>query len=264
MLQDIQFAFRTLRKNPAFAASATLALALGIGANTAIFSIVDGVLLRPLPFPDAAALVNIWESNDKRGTPKLVAAPANYYDWRAQSGDFSAIGAYQQAAFNLAAVGGGEPEQFQGAICDPGFFATLGIAPALGRTFTEAENRVGADGVVVIGYGVWKTRFGGDPSILGRPLEFNGRMRTVIGVLPAEFSYPPASVMWGPLALDDRTKARRDFHRLRVIARLKPGVTLERARADYHVLGARLAQQYPDLNKDESLLVNPMLDDTVG
>jgi putative ABC transport system permease protein len=264
MLQDVRYALRTLRANPAFALSATLALALGIGANTAIFSVVDGVLLRPLPFPDSTRLMNAWETNDKRDLPKLVAAPGNYYDWAAQNRDFVSIGAFQQAAFNLAAAGGGEPEQFLGAICDPGFFATLGISPLLGRTFTEAENQPGADGVVVIGYGVWKTRFGGDRSILGRALEFNGRMRAVIGVMPPEFSFPSASVMWGPLALDGPTKARRDFHRLRVIGRLKSDVPVERARADFMAIHARLAQQYPDFDQDESVALIPLLQDTVG
>ena len=264
MLEDLRFTLRTLRKNPAFAASATLALALGIGANTAIFSVVDGVLLRPLPFPDSTALVNVWESNQKRNTPSFPVAPANYYDWRAQNPDFSALGAYQPAAFNLSGAGSAEPERFEGAVCDPGFFAALGIAPLLGRTFTDEENQAGSDDVVILGYGVWQTRFGGEPDILGRPLEINGRMRKVVGVMPAEFSYPPASAMWGPLALDNRAKARRDLHTLRVVARLKAGVSLQRTRTDFQTIGARLAGQYPDLNKDESVAVNPMLEDAVG
>jgi putative ABC transport system permease protein len=160
-------------------------------------------------------------------------------------------------------LGAAEPEQFPGAIRDPGFFAALGVAPMLGRTFNESENQPGQDGVVLLGYGLWKIRFG-DASVLAKTLELNGRALTVIGVMPPEFVYPPGVVMWSPLALDDVTRARRDFHRLRVIARLKDGLSLNRARSDYKTIGARLDRQYPDLDKDESVVVDPMLEDMVG
>jgi predicted permease len=263
LFRDIQFAFRTLRKNPGFALAAILALALGIGANSAMFSVIDGVLLRPLPFPEPERLVNVWESALKRNIPKMVAPPGNYYDWRKQNQVFSSMGAYQGSTFNLAATGS-EPERYVGAICDPGFFSVLGVKALLGRTIAESEDAPGGDGVVVLGYGVWRQRFGADSAIVGRSLNLDGRARTVIGVMPESFQFPPKAVMWAPFAFDNETHERRDFHRLRVIARLKPDVTLARARADFDTIGVRLAKQYPDLNQDETLIVNPMLEDAVG
>jgi predicted permease len=263
IFQDLRFAFRALRKSPGFALSAILALGLGIGANSAMFSVIDGVLLRPLPFPHSENLVNIWETNFARNIPKMVAPPGNYYDWRAQNHVFSAIGAYRQNTFNLASKDN-EPERFIGAICDPGFFATLQVPPLLGRTLTDDEDQPGHDGVVILGYGLWRQHFGGDPKIIGQNLILDGRPRTVIGVMPEGFQYPATATMWAPLALDNESKARRDFHQLRVIARLKDGAGIDRARSEFQTIGARLAQQYPDLNKDEGIAINLILEDLVG
>jgi putative ABC transport system permease protein len=263
LLKDLQFAARTLRKSPGFALSAILALGLGIGANSAMFSVIDGVLLRPLPFPHSERLVNVWESNLKRNLPKMPAPPGNYYDWRAQNQVFSAIGAYQQNTFNLAAADN-EPERFIGAICDRGFFTTLQAAPILGRVFTDEEDQPGRDGVVILGNSLWRQRFGADPGIVGRTLTLDGRSRIVVGVMPQGFEFPPKAVMWAPLALDNQSKARRDFHHLRVIARLKDGVSLQQARSNFENIGARLDRQYPDFNKDEAIPINLMLDDAVG
>ena len=178
-----------------------------------MFSVTDGILLHPLPFPQSDRLINIWESAPARNLPRLVAAPGNYYDWRVQTKSFSAIGAYQTATFNLASSDS-EPERYIGAICDPGFFAVLGIAPMLGRTITEEEDQSGHDSVVVLGFSTWQQRFGADRGIVGRQIEINGRLRTVIGVMPRDFDYPAPAAMWSPLGLDADTKARRDFHRL--------------------------------------------------
>jgi putative ABC transport system permease protein len=215
--------------------------------------VIDGVLLRPLPFPNSKRLVNVWENNLKRNIPRFIAAPANYYDWRKQNQAFSALGAYQPNTFNLASKEG-EPEQYLGAISDRGFFDALGVQPAIGRIFTEEEDQPGRDGVVILGNGVWRQRFSGDPKIVGQTLDINGRQRTVIGVMPEGFEYPPQSVMWSPLGFDNETRERRDFHRLRVIARLKDGVTLERARSEYQTIGARLAAEYPVFNRDAGLV----------
>src|SRR5690349_9624115 len=166
LLQDLQFSIRTLRKTPGFTLAAVLALALGIGANSAMFSLVDGVLLRPLPFAHSDRLVNVWETNLIRNIPRMVAAPGNYYDWRLQNHVFSAMGAYQQSTFTLASTEG-EPERFQGAICDLGFFAALQVSPIQGRLFTDAEDQPGRGEVVLLGYGLWRQRFGGDPKIVG-------------------------------------------------------------------------------------------------
>jgi putative ABC transport system permease protein len=262
-LKDLSFALRSLRKHPAFALAAVFALALGIGANSAMFSVMDAVLLRPLPFPHPDRLVNVWETNLVRNIPKMSAAPANYYDWRKQNQVFSELGAYQGNTFNLATTEG-EPERYLGAICDRGFFDALQVSPMLGRVFTEDEVPQGRDGVVILGYGVWRQRFGGDPTVIGRSLMLDGKPRIVIGVMPQGFAYPPLTTMWAPLGFRRAAQERRDFHSLRVIARLKDGVSLSRARSDFQAIGTRLAQAYPFFNKDANIIVNLMLEDTVG
>src|SRR5262249_51591141 len=158
--QNLKFAFRLLRRNPALAASAILITALGIGATAAMFSAADGILLRPLPFPRAELLVNIWESSPRRDLPTMAAAPGNYMDWRAQNKSMAAMGAWQQATFNLAS-GDSEPERFLGALTDSGFFTVLGVRPALGRAFREEETQPGKDGAVLLSWSVWQQRFGG-------------------------------------------------------------------------------------------------------
>ncbi len=263
LAQNIRFAVRMARRSPAVTVSAILAAGLGIGATCAMFSIIDGVLLRPLPFPAPGQLVNVWETMPTRNIPKLPAAAGNYYDWRSGNRVFSSMGGYTQAAFNLASPRS-EPERFLGATCDTGFFATLGVSPMLGRLFTDEEDQAGRDGVVILSYGVWKQRFGGDRYVLGRNLNINGRQRTVIGIMPRGFDYPAPSVMWAPLGYDGPSRARRDLHRLRVIGRLRDGVTLEKARAEFRTIGARLAAAWPDFNQDESIAVNRVLDDLVG
>ncbi|HEY1497480.1 MAG TPA: ABC transporter permease [Candidatus Solibacter sp.] len=260
---NLKFTVRILRRNPALAISAILATGLGIGATSAMFSITDGILLHPLPFPKSDRLVNVWETAAARNIPRMVTAPGNYYDWRAQSQSFSALGAFQQSTFNLA-TGDAEPERFLGAIADPGFFAALGVSPMLGRVCTEAENLPGGNAVVILSYAVWQQRFGADRGILGRTLDLNGRARTVIGVMPQGFEFPPQATMWSPLELDPPTMARRDFHRLRVIGRLKDSVSLQQARAEFQTIAARLAAQYPDFNAGETATLNPILDDLVG
>ncbi|HTS49891.1 MAG TPA: ABC transporter permease [Bryobacteraceae bacterium] len=263
LLEDLRFSLRTLRKNPGFAIVAVLALALGIGGNSAMFSVIDGVLLRPLPFPHSERLVNVWETNLVRNLPKFIAAAANYYDWKKQNQVFSALGAFQNNTFNLA-TSEGSPERYVGVICDRGFFDTLQVSPALGRLFTEQEEQAGRDGVLLLSYGVWRQRFGADPKVLGQKLVVDGTPRNIIGVMPENFSYPPLTTMWAPLGFDNEARERRDLHRLRVIARLKDGVSLQRARSEFQTLGVRLAQDYPDFNKDAGIAVNPLLEDLVG
>src|SRR5260370_12903106 len=195
--------------------------------------------------------------NVQRNFPKVPGAPGYFYDWRAQNHVFSDVGAYQQNTFNLA-TNENEPERYIGAICDHGFFAALEISPVLGRIFTDDEDQPGRDGVVILGNGIWKQRFGADPKIIGQNLILDGRPRTVIGVMPEGFQYPPQSTMWAPFGLSNETKVRRDFHRFRVIALLKSGVSLETARAELQTIGTRLARQYPFMNQDEGIAVYSM------
>ncbi len=263
VLDDLRFSLRTLRKNPGFTLAAVLALALGIGANSAMFSVIDGVLLRPLPFPRSDRLVNVWENNFVRNLPTFPVAAANYYDWKKQNQVFSALGAYQGSTFNLATTDGA-PERYIGALCDRGFFDVLGVPPLLGRVFTGEEEPAGKNGVIVLSYGVWRQRFGADPNVIGQSLQMDGSSKIVIGIMPENFQYPPLTTMWAPLGFDNQARERRDLHRLRVIARVKNGVTVERARSDFQTIGARLAKDYPFFNKDAGIAVNPLLDDTVG
>ena len=195
MLRDLLFALRTFSRRPGFTLAVVLALGLGIGANSAMFSVINGVLLQPLPFARPEQLVNVWETALKRNLPRFIVAPANYYDWRSQNQVFSTIGAYQQTPFNLGATDV-KPERYIGAVCDRGFFDTLGVAPILGRLFTEAEEPAGPDGVVILSYGTWRQRFAGDRDIVGRTLTLNGRPRQVIGVMPQGFDFPPQTTMW--------------------------------------------------------------------
>jgi len=263
LVEDLRFSIRTFRKNPGFVVVAVLALALGMGANSAMFSVIDGVLLRPLPFPEADRLVNVWETNATRNIARFPAAAANYYDWRKQNQVFSGLGAYQGSTFNIA-TNDGAPERYVGALCDRGFFDVLGVSPMLGRLFTAEEEPDGKSGVVVLGYGVWRQRFGGDSKVIGQSFVMDGVPRTVIGVMPEGFSYPPLTTMWAPLGYDNAARERRDLHRLRVIARLKNGMSLERARSEFQTIGVRLATAYPFFNKDAGVAVYPVLEDTVG
>jgi predicted permease len=263
LIQNLKFGLRMVRRSPMVSVSAILAAGLGIGASSAMFSIVDGVLLRPLPFAAPEQLVNVWASLPVRQIPKLVAAAANYYDWRQRNHVFSSMGAYQATAFGLAS-NGGEPLRYPGAVSDPDFFATLQVKPFLGRLFTEGEMQPGQDAVILLSYGLWQQRFGGDAGVLGESVEINGRMRRIIGVMPRGFEYPTGAVMWGPVPMDGQARARRDLHTLRVIGRLKNGVTVGEARAEFQAIAAGLGNQYPDLDKDEGVVVSPVLDDLVG
>jgi putative ABC transport system permease protein len=262
LAQNLKFAVRILRRNPALAASAILITALGIGATAAMFSAADGILLRPLPFPRADLLVNVWESAPRRDLPTMAAAPGNYFDWRARTQSMAAMGAWQQATFNLASRDS-EPERFLGALTDADFFNVIGVQPVLGRVFTDQECQPGNDSAVLLSWSTWQQRFGADKSVLGRELEINFRKRTVIGIMPPGFDYPLQSTMWSPLAPDATARARRDLHNWRIIGRIKDNTPLPRAQAEFHTIAAALAKQFPEFNDGESVELVPMLDDLV-
>jgi putative ABC transport system permease protein len=262
MFQDLAFGLRNLRRQPGFTITAVLALAAGIGANSAMFSVVDGVLLRPLPFQKPERLVNVWESVPKRNIPRFPAPVGNYLDWRSMNHVFSEMGAYTQAAFSLASPT--EPERYLGALCDAGLFPALQVAPILGRSFNFEDNLPGRDTVAVIGYGLWKQRFGGDAHILGQQITLDGKSRTIIGVMPEGFNFPGQSVLWMPYGWNQETRARRDFHNIRVIGRLRDGVSLDQARTEFNTIATNLARQYPSFNQDELITLQPMLEDLVG
>ena len=213
--QDITFAVRMLRRQPGFAAVAILALALGIGANTAIFSVVDAVLWRALPYPRSDEIVALGEARPREGRVNGPVAPADFFDWRRDSRSFTAMAAYMETAVNL--TGSGEPERLRGLSVSPGFLTALGILPAAGRDFAAGEEVDGRDGVVLLSDSLWRRRFGADRSIVGRALTFNGNPYEVVGVLPASFWWPTRPDVLVPLALDDHDRTLRAAHFLNVV-----------------------------------------------
>ena len=209
---DLRFAARTLLKKPGFTFVLVLALALGIGANTAIFSVVNAVLLRPLPYKDAGQLVWIWGTNPRNDIDFEVASAPDYNDWKTQSQSFEEMGAFVNTRLTL--TDHGEPERYDGAYVTEGFFEVLGVQPQIGRTFTEDENKPNSARVIVLSHALWQRRFGGDPKIVDQAITINGNPYTVVGVMPAEFMHPrPESnrkaEMWVPLQVDYAKAGRR-------------------------------------------------------
>ncbi|HWS54925.1 MAG TPA: ABC transporter permease [Pyrinomonadaceae bacterium] len=243
LLKDLGYGLRMLRRKPGFAAVAVLTLALGIGANAAIFSVVDAVLLRPLPYPEPGRLVSLYESLPQGGTGS-VSVP-NLLDWRAQSDVFTGIAAYQYGDFNLQE--GDQPVRAVGVTVTPNFFDVLGVAPQLGRAFVGGEDAAGRHRVVVLSDGLWRRAFGADPGVVGRDVQLGGEPYQVVGVMPASARFPSAAAeLWVPLVFNDRQLASRGSHSLLALGRLKPEATFERAQEQMSTIGRILEQQYPD------------------
>ncbi len=265
MITDLRYALRTLRKNPGFALIAIFTLALGIGANSAIFSVVDTVLLRALPFPHPEQLVNVWGTAAHDANAREAGSLPDMFDFRAQSRSFSAVAAYSGAWTVLTGVS--EAQELDGVAVDGDFFTTLGVAPMLGRGFTAEEAKPGAPNVVVISYNLWKRAFASDPHILGREVTMRAGTFTVLGVMPDGWKFPanwetsdfvmPLKGLW-PNAF-----SQRGSHVVRIIGRLKPGATVSQAGADLKTIARQLEQQYPDTNTDRGAAVVPMLQDMV-
>ncbi len=255
MFQDVKYGVRMLLKNKGFTAVAALTLMLGIGANTAIFSVVNAVLLRPLPFPEPDRLVWLRESHPPTNVPQTSVAFLNFLDWRSQNKVFAQMAAYREYGFNLQV--GDEPKRLNGAVVSVDFFATLGSQPAIGRAFLPAEDAPGGERAVILSHALWSQSFGGDPQLVGRRLKVDGQDHTVVGVMPPGFRFPAdGAELWLPLALDP--KVGRVSHALRVLGRLKPGATLDEARADMETIAARLDQAYPDTNKGWRVFMQPL------
>ncbi|MGE5567808.1 MAG: ABC transporter permease [Rhodospirillales bacterium] len=253
LFQDMQFGIRMLRKDAGFTIAAVLALALGIGANTAIFSIVYAVLLRPLPYPEPSRIMIVMERT-ARGSRNSIA-PANFLDWREQATSFESMSAYASGAMTL--TGQAQPERLPVLRASAGFLDVLGCRPVLGRAFTPEEDRPGAGGVALLSYAMWERRFAGDSGVIGRTLHMDGNIYTIIGVLPDTFYFYQYFDVLVPLALD-AGRAARDFHCLTAIARLKPGVPIDRARAEMNAIAANIARQYPESNKGWGAIVDPV------
>src|SRR3954452_1569480 len=263
--QDVRYGARMLLKNPAFTAIAVLALALGIGANSAIFSVVNTLLLRPLPYKNPGQLVVIWENATHLGFPKNTPSPANFLDWQKQATLFEGMAAFAERTFNLTGVG--EPERLEGRRVSATLFDLLGVRPIVGRGFVPEEDKPGTR-VALLNESLWRRRFGSDPGVIGRALALNGESYTVVGVLPNRVRLPAfgnwRDPVWVPLAFPAEEAASRGNHFLEIIGRMKPGVSLEQARAEMATIMARLAQQYPEDNTRIGTVVNALHEEIVG
>jgi predicted permease len=254
MLQDLLYAWRTLRKSPGFTTVAVLTLALGIGASTAMFSVINAILLRPMPYAQPEQLVRLWEDNTNAGFPQNTPAPANYFDWKVQAKSYSHIAAFRRQSLTLASSS--EPTRLEGMLATADLFPLLGVQPALGRTFESNEDDAGAPMVALLSHSLWRSHFGGDRQVIGKSVLLDGQKRVVVGVMPAGFSVPGFETdVWVPFAWTPQEKARRGSHFLQVMGRLRPGVTLAQAQSELSAIAKRLEMQYPESNSQQGAVV---------
>ncbi|HKY42167.1 MAG TPA: ABC transporter permease [Pyrinomonadaceae bacterium] len=262
IVRDVSYSSRILLKNYAFTIVVILTLALGIGANTAIFSFANGILLRPLPYPQSDRLAAINETAVKRGFDTMSVSYPNFLDWKEQNTVFEGMGTYFSSNRH-ALSGAGEPISIRGARISHGTLETLRVAPQLGRTFTANEDRPEEDAVVILGHELWQRNFGGDPNIVGQKIVLSNRPRTVVGVMPPGFRFPEIAELWVPLALTTQTFTRTD-HGLNAIARLKDGVSVAEAQAEMHNIASRIEQQHPVTNEGLGVKVTSLHDNLTG
>jgi putative ABC transport system permease protein len=270
-LQDLRFGVRMLRKNPGFAAIAVLTMALGIGANTAIFSVINSVLLGALPYKNAQELVMVWETDPTRGKLRNVASPPDFTDWQKQNDVFSGMSAIADVRRNL--TGNGDPEQVVVQYVSVNFFNVLGISPMYGPGFRPENGEDGKDEVVILSNAFWKQRFGADPSVVGKTITLNARAVTVVGIAPENFDFfikegsltSARPQMWGPFVFPKAFTQRKDIGRfLTVVARLKTGVSLDHAQHEMSGIAARIAEAAPDQNKNWGVNVVPLREQLSG
>ena len=250
--QDLRYTLRTLRRTPAFALTAVTVVALGIGATTAAYSLADFVLIRPLPFPEADRLVRF--SEERPGFPRMELAPANYRDLKQMATSFEALGAYRGLSVNL--VGAREPLRLQGAAMTADVLAALAVRPMMGRPFTAADDVDGAPATALVSYALWQQEFGGDASIVGRPVRLDGEVYTVIGVMPRDFNFPSRGAqLWTAMRFVPADFVDRNNNYLQGIARLRRDVSVDAARTEMSLLAGRLQQQYPKENEQTGVSV---------
>src|SRR6266545_2117421 len=271
LFKDLGYGIRSLLKHPGFTAIAIITLALGIGANTAMFSVINAVLLRPLPYHEPDRLVSIWEESPERGMYQMPVSLANLRDWVDQNHVFEQISAYTFANLNLS--GAGEPARLLTVKASDNLFALVGATPQLGRRFLPEEDKAGANPVVILGHPLWQSRFGSDPGIVGKSLTLNDQIYTVIGVMPSSFQFPVGFGYMGkvlndpvdlyvPLAASGRATERGNYSFF-AIGRLKPGVAIDQARAEMTTIESRLEQQYPEGNAGIGISLMPTQEQTV-
>ncbi|MDQ3805975.1 MAG: ABC transporter permease, partial [Acidobacteriota bacterium] len=262
---DLKYAVRVMLKQPGFTVVAVVTLALGIGANTAIFTVVDAALLRSLPYREPERLVHLWEAKQNRDFDRREASYPDFLDWRAQTGEvFEGVAGYVNRGFTLTGEGG--PERVMGAAVTSNFFDLLGVEPRHGRMLLEGEDQPGAEGVVVLGHGLWQRRFGGDPKVVGRRITLSGESYTVVGVLPADFQFAKlgSADLWTGLRPTPNFATPRYMHWLNVVARLRPGVGMEAARARLAATGQVIAAEDPGAHAGTSLVAVPLHEEIVG
>ena len=259
--QDLRYGVRMLRKYPGFALTVMITLGLGIGANATIFSVINAVLLAPLPYGQPDRLIRLWETNPSGGLTEVAVSVPNFQDWQQQQSVFDQLAASENATFNL--TGSGEPQRVGAARITANLIPTLNVAPLLGRNFLPDEEKVGANHVVLLSHGLWQRQFGSDPSLLNKPIQLNGESYTVVGIMPRGFEFPALRELWVPLILDpakEPWRADRTNRNLAVFGRLKPGVTLEQANAEMGVMAQRLQEQYPKSNTGWSVRLRTFYD----
>src|SRR6267378_424175 len=266
LLQNLRYGIRTLGNNPGFALVVVLTLALGIGANTAIFSVVYAALLRPLPYRDPGALFHLGESRTQsdNSTDGARASYPDYLDWKSSAKSVQSLAAYSGDAFTLA--GNGEPKNTFAMQVTPNFFATLGVKPGLGRDFLDGEMQSDGPHVAILSNAFWRTEFGGDPNIVGRVIRLDGKPASIVGVLPRDFEFAPANSapVWVPIHQTGDLITRRSLHWLSVFGRLAPGVTPDQARAEMQSINTRLSHEYPKENGSVYFVMESLNEQIVG
>src|SRR4030095_1861397 len=256
-LKDIRYGGRSLMKRPTLTIIAVITLAIGIGANSAIFSVVNGLLINPLAFPELDRVVAIWETQLSRGVVRNEASMANYLDWRSQNKTFEQMGLYRWWSASLTGLD--TPERIQGFLVTANFLDVLGVKPVLGRGFAADENQPGKDSVAILTHGLWQRRFGSDPGIVNKTITLSGVNCTVIGVMPEGFNYPAGVEVLAPLAITPESARSRQSHSYYVVGRLKQGVSLDQAQADLSTIASRLEKEYAESNTGWSTVVYPVV-----
>ncbi len=262
LLHDLRYALRTMARNRGFTAVSVLALALGIGANSAVFTVVNSVLLEPLRFRNPEQLIVVRERNLKAGFPQFSLSPGNYLDYRDHNHTFSGMAAFGGTGLNMS--GGAEPERLRGARVTNEFFSVLGRTPFLGRTFTAQEAQLGSHHVAILSYGLWQRRFAGTANVLGQTLKLNDELYTVVGVMPADFQFPARVEIWTPLAMNLQNWQQRGGHYLGGIGRLKAGSSMAAAQADLNTIAARAEKQFPESNSGWDTTLQSLQEAVVG
>jgi putative ABC transport system permease protein len=261
LLSDVRYAARNLFRRPGFTIIAVITLALGIGANTAIFSAINALLLKPLPFPELDRVVAVWDKLPSRGLQRNEVTVANYLDWQSQTQSFEQLALYRWWSANLTGID--PPERIQGFLVTANFLDTTGMKPIMGRNFLPEENQPGKGAVAVITHSLWQRRFGGDPNILNKTITINSITRTVVGVMPERFNFPKGAEVYAPLPMTPELMKSRGDHSYYVLGRLKPGASIPGAQAELDNITARLEQQFPETNKGWGATIFPIVADTV-